>query len=638
MRLHNGALLTVLLGVATDNYGSCFTLRSLPPSLHGRNSIVEMVDSYLDNLVKPSSDTMRGPEPGYVYKKRPGAEVVGSNGSYLDALKANSNGASPSNGAYGGYLDNLAGADTGSHGASMGNYLGDLTGPSSASGAAKPAVAPETMGSYMDEVSSESKTVVAAASGGNYLDNLSKQPASFEKPKGGYMYRAKTAPSGSARSGYLDNLGGGASSQSPASYSPPPPVQPAPPAQEAAAGYTPPPPPPPASEPVARSPPSSGSSAPAVTTSRGYLDVISGPSGAAPKRPGGYMYKPSRDAGSAGKRGPSAYLDNVSSSATAPPQKAQESAPPPPPPPVVEAQAPPVQSAPAATGSSSAPVTSGSYLDAMSGASSLPKPAVKSGGYMYRPANTGTKKPAPGGYLDSISGSGTEAVAAAVSSPPPPPAASSGPPPAQQASAPEATQAAAAAASKGDYLSALGGATNAPAKKGGYMYSPKISREKKGQSGYLDSMGGGTEKSSYSYSSSPPQQQQQQKQQVAKPAASSGPAGASGVANPYENVGANPVTQSTPETASTPPQRSAASVPDSRPADTFDWEQSGAVEATETDEVAFKPLVQWSTSEWMLTVLFFMLFVEVILFGQNHPNFSLSGFSNLASNSTSTIW
>jgi hypothetical protein len=287
------AVLSVLVCGSATRHADAFQLRTGPPAgLLGRESILDMVGSYLDNLASPScSETERkGPPAGYVYTFKKNGYNDGSNSQ------------TPVSSSGGSYLENLGEVSSGSTEPSMGAYLRDLKEP-----LPEPAIDSSTEGSIMSSVSDEAQAQsLAPATSGNYLGSLSTQPASFSGPTSSFMYKGATrtdavSKPGVSSGGYLDNLTTSMNYETPPATSTPQ----APASPHAAAP-----------EPQAPALQNAG-----PTSSQNYMDAMSG-SSAAPTRPGGYMYKPS---GSAGKRAPSGYLENMASSSN-PPQQPSEPA------------------------------------------------------------------------------------------------------------------------------------------------------------------------------------------------------------------------------------------------------------------------------------------------------------------------
>jgi hypothetical protein len=343
MRVTNTALISLLLAGGANAFAPELSglMAGFAPEypgrmlLGGRESILDMAGSYLDHLGKPSFSSSEtapaGPKTSYMYtnKKVAGQGNAGvSSGSYLSNM-----GAQPP----------LGGAVA-------------LPPPPPPVVVSVPPPAAQSVGTDKSQ---------QVASGGDYMNSLSKQPASFAKPAGGFVYKGVPKTGAASKPGvstgnYLDNMLASASGAAPV-------------AAAAPAALT---PPPAESEPVAPA----GEAAWAVANPSSYLDAMgsgAGSSGAL-KRSGGYVYKPTGVTG--GKQGPTGYLDNVSGAAATAPAEGTKG-----------------------------------YLDNMGGASAGAK---REGGYVYSPTGTGQKKaPSSDSYLDNV---GSAPLAQAEGAPPAP--------------------------------------------------------------------------------------------------------------------------------------------------------------------------------------------------------------------------
>jgi len=359
MKFTKGTILSLLVCASTTIKSSeGFTVIKAPPGLLGKESLLDMVDSYLDNLTKPSYSTKgetekQGPKTSYIYTYR-------KNGSTKNFKSGVSSGGS--------YLDNLAEPTSQGRVPNTSAYLGELKAP-----APKPVISSNVVGSMMNSVSIASKVPRTIVASGNYLDNLSQQPVSFTRPSGGFIYKGPKGAGSSSKPGvspgnYLDTLRGASPTYGGSSF------------------YAPPPPARTIQEPV------SSTRFDASQTNYPQSSSVSS-SAAAPKRPGGYMYqKPQASPGPVELPRTTSPWPETSAASQAPPSEGYtqnyggQVAPQQgnyiykPPQPVKEQLQVPA--------SSKTPVTSGDYLSAISGgASSQAKPA----GYMYSP---------PGGYFD----------------------------------------------------------------------------------------------------------------------------------------------------------------------------------------------------------------------------------------------
>jgi len=171
------ALLAVFAGSA-----QAFTFRAEPCTLaYGKNSVVDMVSSYLDQLsaktsvTQPYTPAVRAPEPpkhsGY-QAPPPVLDSAAMMGSYLDALGSTS------------YLNNSAG------GMSIMSYLSNIGGPNTHLN--KPRGANQAMAGYLQSIPRAMERRGGAGLLG-YVDSLGSQPI-MSKPPVASSYSAPAAP------------------------------------------------------------------------------------------------------------------------------------------------------------------------------------------------------------------------------------------------------------------------------------------------------------------------------------------------------------------------------------------------------------------------------------------------------------
>ena len=359
MRISKEALFSVVLcGSAISRVSDAFTITQAPPGLLGKQSLLDMVGSYLDNLNKPT------------YSSYGESEKKGPKQSYMYTFKSGESGNKKSGARSGGsYLENLAEPSSQSSIPNTSAYLGDLKEP-----IAKPTVDSMVVGSMMNSVSDASNAPRAPVTSVNYLDNLSQQPTSFKKAN--FMYKGVPSwvsqSSGVSPGNYLDNLPSKSATSTPNYESVAPPTPPVAQTTVTSQPFTPP-------------PQTAGVSSTDKTASSGnYLDAISG--GSAPMRSNGYTYKPKR---TGHKAGPSNYLDNignVSPQAIVSKPPTHEIVPETPSP---ASSNKPLDAVQSQQFSSAAPAPRGNYIESL-GASAAPR---KQGGYVYKPSKQASNMP-----------------------------------------------------------------------------------------------------------------------------------------------------------------------------------------------------------------------------------------------------